>query len=819
MRTSTSKSCRISLRLAATSTLGTVIACVLCLLPAPAAIAAEGDQAAQEAPEQLAEITVTARKREESFKDVPVALTVLTGPVLERYDLSSLEKIAAATPQFTVARASNGSAASLSIRGVGSSFTSIGIEQSVAVVVDGIYYGQGRIINEGLYDIQRVELLKGPQALFFGKNGSAGVVSVVSADPTQEFEALARVGYETKAHQPVYEAMISGGLSDAWSARLAVRASTMSRGYVKNVATAQDFGFIDVATGNTGSTQAAPADRYGPDEDGYAGRITLKYAPGDAFSNTTKLSGSKSKTGNGSWNYIVYDCPAAGAPTPCGRDFVNAMNDLPAAAGATFPWAKSDGTLHNDYDSFQITDTAQFDFGAWNLTSALNYQRFKNIFSIDADYYSAATSSTWADQSDKYRAYSGELRAQTDLDGPFNFLVGALYQKTKLDSAQAVILAGIQNSAAPLEENLFETFNKASGTDGETFSAFAQATWKLNEQWTIDAGARFTHETKKSDFQHPYVNPALASLFVQGVVINADQSWNNVSPEATVSWKPSDEVTLYGAFKTGYKSGGFSNTAILTVNTTAENFQFGPEKPRGFELGLKSQLLSRTLNFVATVYDYKFRDLQLEVFNSSLVSFTAGNAGSARTRGIETEIEWLPPGMDGLTLNASLNYNKSEYENFGRAPCYAGQTIAQGCSLDPLQAGVSFQDLTGAPTAVAPKWTGNLGFSWDRALPMGKLILAANGRYSDSYNISQYNNPRTIQSSYIMWDASAKLEFGDGWEIGVIGRNLSNKFVLTGTLDVVGGGSGTGTANGIPANQAGLVTLPRTVLLQVGKRF
>lgn len=788
-------------------------------LAATSAHSAAPAEAEDSAPTRLEDIVVTARKREESAKDTPVALTVLTASELERFDLSSLEKIAAATPEFTVARASNGSAASLSIRGIGSSFTSIGIEQSVAVVVDGVYYGQGRIIDEAFYDVSRVELLKGPQALFFGKNGSAGVVSVVTADPTQNFEAYARVGYETKAEQPIYEAMVSGPLSDTLSARFAVRASTMSKGYVESVAGPETFNYVDVATGKTGSTVASAADRWGPDEDSYAARLTLKYAPTDNIYSTLKVSGNSTSTGNAAWNYIVYDCPAAGAPSPCGRNFVNAMNNLPAAVASTFPWSDGGGALHNNYNSLQVTDTTRVDFHQWNLTSTLNYQRLANIFSIDADYYSSPTSTTWANQEDKYRAYSEELRAQTTLAGPVDFLVGMLYQNSALHSAQAAILAGVENSAAPVAENLFESFDKVSNTNGDTESGFVQGTWRISDQWIFDAGARYTHETKRSDFEQPYVNPALAALFVEGKLITADQTWNNVSPEATLSWKMTPDIMLYGAYKTGYKSGGFSNTAILSVNTTAQNFQFGPEKPKGFEVGLKSRLLDGRLNFVATAYDYKFKDLQLEVFNSTLVSFTAGNAGAARTRGVETEAEWLVPFISGLTLNASLNYNQSKYEDFPNGPCYAGETIAEGCQLDPGHPGVSYQNLTGAPTAVAPKVTGVLGFNWESHVPFGKLVLAANGRYSDRYNISQYNNPRTFQPSYVMLDASAKMLIGGGWEFGVIGRNLSNKFVLTGTLDVVGGGSGTGTANGIPANQAGLVGLPRTVLLQAAKRF
>ncbi|MBP8234499.1 MAG: Plug domain-containing protein, partial [Rhizorhabdus sp.] len=125
----------------------------------------------------IQDIVVTARKRVETTQDVPVAVTALTREQLSRYDLSNLERVAASTPQFVIGRAPSGSGATLVLRGIGSNTTSIGLEQSVAVVVDGIYYGQGRTINEGFFDLGRLEILKGPQALFFGKNATAGVVS------------------------------------------------------------------------------------------------------------------------------------------------------------------------------------------------------------------------------------------------------------------------------------------------------------------------------------------------------------------------------------------------------------------------------------------------------------------------------------------------------------------------------------------------------------------------------------------------------------------------------------------------------------------
>lgn len=778
--------------------------------------ATDADQAtAQAEPAHLEEIIVTARKREENVKDVPADITVLTNQTLERYDMSDLERIASSTPDFTVARASNGSAASLSIRGIGSSFTSIGIEQSVAVNVDGVYYGQGRIINEAFFDLKQVELIKGPDALFFGKNGDAGVISASTADPTQKFESYARAGYEFEAQQPYFEAMASGALNDVFSARVAVRGSSMSKGYVENVAPEQSYTYVDIVTGKSTTVPESPAQKWGPDEDLLAGRLTLKYTPSDSVSNITKFSGETSHVGNASWNYIVYDCPN-NSHTPCGRDFVNAMNDYPAALGATLPLTKPGGQLYNSYDSTQITNTTQIDFGAWNLASILNYQRFENTFSIDADYFSSSAGQTFANEQDKYRAYSAELRARTSFEGPINVLVGGLYQNTNLDLFGNALIAGLANSAATPAED-FESFEKVSGTDGKTYSAFAQITAKFLDNFEFAAGARYTSESKDSTFIQPYVNPALAGIFIQNKLIALDQQWTNTSPEATLRWKPNAELTIYGAYKTGYKSGGFSNTAILGAHTVPSDFAFGPETSKGFELGLKSELLERTLNFGVTLYDYKFDNLQVEVFNSTLISFHAENAGSASTRGVETEIHWLPTQVSGLSLNGALNYNRAKYDNFV-GPCYAGQTIAEGCSIVSSTGGL-FQNLNGAPTAVSPLWTGSLGGSYEIPIRATNLTVAANGRYSDAYSISQYNNPRTIQPSYVMLDASIKLELPHEWELGFIGRNLTDKFVLTGTLDVVGTGSGTGTAHGVLADQVGLVTLPRTVQLQVTKRF
>jgi outer membrane receptor protein involved in Fe transport len=178
---------------------------------------------------------VTARKRVESAQSVPVAVTAISAQTLVQRDITSIEKIAAATPSLTVGHASNGSAAQVALRGIGSSSTSIGIEQSVATVVDGVYYGQGRVLEEGFFDLAGVEVLKGPQVLFFGKNATAGVISIKTADPTPTWQFRTKASYEFKAQQAQLEGVASGPLTDDLGLRVAVRGTKAWGGYYDNV--------------------------------------------------------------------------------------------------------------------------------------------------------------------------------------------------------------------------------------------------------------------------------------------------------------------------------------------------------------------------------------------------------------------------------------------------------------------------------------------------------------------------------------------------------------------------------------------------------
>lgn len=794
-----------------------------------------GDAASQSG--GLNDIIVTARKRQETVQDVPVAVTAISAEQIANRDVTSVEKITAIAPQFSVGRASNGSGAQLTLRGIGSSSTSIGIEQSVAVVVDGVYYGQGRVIQEGFFDLQRVEVLKGPQALFFGKNATAGVISITTADPTAKPEFMIKGGYEFKAQQYRVEGYASGPITDNLGVRIAARYSKMDGGYYRNVADDVTYTEVDAASlaaegdGDPTSHVGKPAASKAPGEEEFLTRGTLKWEPTDRLTMTLKGSYDVSTVNNSSWNYVAYEC-GNGATSQlngyaCGHHFVTHQNNMPADMAANYPFAKSDGSLYNKYRSAGGTLNVVYDADQLQLTSVTNYQWTNNRWTCACDFQSSDSSngvgSTWATENSSWKAFSQEVRALTQFDGPFNLMLGALYQKTRRDFAQFVTFAGVSNSAAP-EGYEYVATSKSSFTKGETMAVFGQATYKILPDLELAGGVRYTDETKDSFFTQPYNNPLVTSIFrdqndPDGLgEISARQHFTNWSPEATLTWKPTPDVMVYGAYKTAYKSGGFSNGGINSKFSSdpMADLTFNPEKAEGFEIGFKSTLLSNQLRFNVTAFNYKYKDLQVDFFNSPIFAFQTLTA-DARTKGVEVEFQFAPLAIPGFDLHGSINYDKARYTSFPLAPCYAGETPAEGCNL----AGNTRQDLSGTSLSVAPKWTGNLGVSYEAAVG-GDLKLGMNvdSKYSASYLASGFGNPISRQGSYVTIDAGLRLGAeDDNWQIALIGKNLTNKFYVTGVVDGPSTGGGTGTNAGVHADQLGFGSLPRTVMVEVTKRF
>lgn len=794
----------------------------------------------------IQDIVVTARKRAETTQDVPVAVTAISAETLTRYDLSSLERVSVATPSFSIGRAPSGSGATLVMRGIGSNSTSIGLEQSVAVIVDGAYYGQGRTINEGFFDLGRLEILKGPQALFFGKNATAGVVSITTADPGDRLEVIARAGYEFKARQVVGEAIVSTPLSDTLGLRIAVRGTKSNRGYFKQLGTTQIYPTTDRTS--TAQVVAPTNHSAAPAGDGrgkeFYIRGTVKWEPTSDFTATIKANYGSNTSDNPAAGTVIFNCPtgkSAGNPAiPCARAFQTSSNSFPTAIAAVTPFANADGSLGNQYKSWGINANLQYDLGQVTINSVTNYNWNKNVFQLDGDVVSrTGPAGVNATEWSTFHAFSEELRATTSFDGMVNGMIGGYYQKTNRNYLAFTASGGLENSQAPQPYQRYLANSKDSQTDGETFAAFGQAIVKPTDQIEITGGARYTHETKKSYFLQPYSHPIRVTqgIFLPGVTVNSDLTFDDWSPEATISFKPNRDINIYAAYRTAYKSGGFSNSGILSKTAGLADFEFSPEKAKGFEAGIKTMLLDRQLRLNLSAYHFKYNNLQLDFLRSDIFAFTTINAGSATTKGVELEMEFAPRAVDGLNLHAIVNYNRARYGDAPLAPCYAGQTRTAGCNLVYVNDGSANgssrpfnsatdtvgnrQNLKGAPTANAPEWTATFGFSYETAVSNGlKLGLSSDARYSSSYLASAFANPASRQNSYLTLDGTIRLSTEDDrWQLALIGKNLTNKWYAVGGIDGPNTGSGTGTLSGVLADQVGYSGLPRTVQLQATFRY
>jgi outer membrane receptor protein involved in Fe transport len=781
----------------------------------------------------LNDIVVTARKRQESAQDVPVAVTAISAAVIEQRDITSIEKIAAATPNLNVGRASNGSAAQITLRGIGSSSTSIGIEQSVAVVVDGAYYGQGRVIEEGFFDLARAEVLKGPQALFFGKNATAGVISLTTNDPTDTWTAQGKAGYEFKAEQWLAEGIVSGPLSDTLGVRLAVRYSKMNGGYYKNVSVNRDYTTIDIQTGASPETLVStPVETDMPQQEELLGRLTLKWEPVDGLTNTLKITRDQNDTLNNSWNYVAYSCGLASGISQltgyaCKAGFVTHQNNLPVKVSSVSPYGRKDGAPYNRYRSWAINNSLEYDLDSMVVNSVTNYQRNNNSWACACNFQTTDTVAggmIFATENSTWKAWSQELRLTSKFDGMFNFMLGGLYQHTDRDFGQWGYYGGVRDTAAR-PELLYAASEKISYTKGKTLALFGQLTFKLMDNLELAGGGRYTHETKDSYFAQEYVNPAYSAVYRSAAdplgVVTAKQKFNDFSPEVTLTYKPGRDLLVYAAYKTAYKSGGFSNGGInskLSADPYAD-LTFNPETAEGFEIGIKSTLLDNQLRANLTAFTYKVTDFQVDFFNSPVFAFNTLTA-DAKTSGVELELEYAPRAVPGLNIATALNYNDAKYDSFPQGPCYSGQTQAEGCNV-LLPNGQYRQNLTGTALSVAPKWTGMVAVNYETEVGSDMMIgFNGNLRYSDSYNPSAFGNPIARQKSYATLDAGLRFGAADGnWQIALIGKNLTNKFYVTGVVDGPSTGTGSGGTTGIKADQLGFGTLPRTVKIELTKKF
>lgn len=765
-----------------------------------------------------AEIIVTARRRDERLIDAPVAITALGGAALDNYAVTEFTDMASLVPTMVAGKAASGSSASIFLRGVGSTALSAGFDQSVSFVVDGMPMSRGREIGLSQYDIQRVEVLKGPQALFFGKNATAGLISVTTNNPRDVFEAGLKVGYGFEAQEKYGEGYISGPLAEGLRARLAFRISD-SEGAFTNTAAET---FIDPF----GLERHRNSKHRGYGRT-YSGRATVEWDATDNLTFQVKTGYTDQKDG-GPTDIIERICgggrtvPFAAngiPPSPnadCAIDGRSDSSTIPVEVAALDYRYAGDGHMYSRLKSGFGILTATLTSDVFDVTSITSYYRFKqtDLNNVSGEAY-PATFSQLAD----YRQTSEELRFQSKWDGAVNVLFGLFASSNKfIFNTDAYIFPLPAVAAGPT----YVTFKRDNGFSGSSMSAFGEVTANLSDAIELAAGARYSYESRDSFQESLAANPAFAAAFPPGLRLDDRYRESDVSPQVTLRYKPSRDLTFYAAYKEGFKSGGFNISQTLTPAATVAAGEFGAERARGGEAGARAILMGGALSLNATAYYYDYLDLQVQNFDPVTIGQVVANAGTLRVKGIEGDFNWR---SGGFSLRGAAAYNHAAYKDYV-GQCYGGQTIAEGCNLLAPAPGAAFtsQDYDGLTPPKAPRFAGRLGASYEIALSGSGLRLEASGdmSYSSKYNFSDTLRPDAVQPSFTKFDASLRLKGPeDRWTLALIGRNLSNKYVVTGGSEIpFTGGTGTGTAGpGVLSDLSAFVDNPREIYIEASVKF
>jgi iron complex outermembrane receptor protein len=768
------------------------------------------------------DIIVTARKRQESILKVPVVVTAVSEEKLSSVGITQVTELPKLVPGLVISGNLLSIGPQVTIRGVGTSSYDPGVDQSVSLNIDGLSLGQGLAFGSGMFDVAQVEVLKGPQSLFFGKSTPGGVISLRTADPGDDYEVIARGSYEIEAREWRGELIASGPVTETLGARIA---TSYSRG---------DGYFYNRAVPEPGTGAAAPNKR-DPRPRNFMLRGTLLWKPIDNFSARLKVNHAYDHFTNSELSQL------ANCPDGPGQSFSPAPGILPSIPFIGGDDCKLDRDLHIVYldpaafpgvtnkgvpylTNKQNYGTLELNYDlmpSLSLSSTTAYYKLNSSSLVNPTHTTAAGPTFAVTNRFSRREFTEELRLNSDFSGPLNFTAGAFYEDGRLYDRVHFIRNTAYAFLAAFPPNVLND-DRATTVDIKTYSAFGQLRYKITDQVELAGGVRYTDETRREHVFDHYYNEDITPYLPRPKVHSS--TW---SPEATITYTPTDDLTVFASYKKGFKSGSFKVAVPANVARdpatgailpgSGENNAFDDEKVKGYEIGLKSRLLDHSLLFNLAFYDYRYDGLQVGGiepppggFGSPIINTV--NAGKARSYGVDLDLTYRPPAIEGLTLNGSLNWNHARYKDLTRIGCYYNQLFQEGCSVVRVEDGATLhsQQLSGTPMIRAPEWAANFGFNYEMPVGSGlKLQLSNNNQYSDSYvtypAVGRPDNDN-IQRSYFKIDASIALkDENDRWEVALLGKNLTDKIIASncsatnfagGILLPFGGDNAGGTTRG-----------------------
>jgi iron complex outermembrane receptor protein len=633
------------LRAAVRLTVATALSCPLAVLaqqqPAPAP---QGEAPAEEIV-GLEEVVITAQKRQQSLQDVPLSVSAFTGDMLKEGRMADIRGIVDFTPGFS-GKTEDGFTDALAMRGIATNDFGIGGDPSVAMFADGIWSGRTGGVMTAMYDVERVEVVKGPQGTLFGRNSIAGAVSVISAKPDSEFGASAELTLADYDHIEA-DAMLNLPLNEQWALRVAGYVLD-NNGFLENLQGGEDLGFHQVS----------------------AGRVSLRRSS-DAF-DATLIAAYEDREQDPS----VYWVPAAGLD--------DEVVDIDLA---------DDGI--DESDVFEARAILEWTLaGDYTLTSLTGYKKFG--FHYLEDYDGGPERVNDYRQVNDVEYWSQELRLNSPADGKVTWFAGASVYEETIDGLfdfiydEDALCRAISVSDAPdfdgpaagCDDPNFETYweddidpaDILTGKSERTlvdvkssgWAVYGDFTWALSDRVKLTAGARYTYDKKEIDSQVFDSGGALGNNFnfefyTNGVVSNS-ADWDDFTPRLALSFDVTDDVNLYATAAKGYKSGGFATFGYdlqgqdINDDGSAPDgtrpLEFDPEQVDSYEIGAKTRLAGNTLQVNASLFRYEYTDLQLVYFDQG--SSQVANVGEARGQGLEVDLRWVPNAHWDATVGLSL---------------------------------------------------------------------------------------------------------------------------------------------------------------------
>jgi outer membrane receptor protein involved in Fe transport len=745
----------------------------------------------------LDEIIVTAVKRRVEMQDVPIALSVVSGDKIEAMGMAELEDVALYMPNVHVAEGAI--TPLLFIRGVGSGMNP-GFEQSVGTFVDGVYYGRGQHSRAAFLDLERVEVLKGPQLTLFGKNTIAGAINITTAQPTEAFEGYIGAAFESEVNGVSVSAMLSGPLSNTVRVRVAAKKSD-DEGWMTNTAAGGDAG---------------------PEEDNLAIRGILEWDASESLMFTLKAERNKYNV-LGRQQMISIATPAA---TVLYRTFGD------AGFSPGFDYVQSTRTFgqpdFHDTEASLVQLTAVYDWGDLAVTSITAVTGYDYQDNLDGDY--SALLFLERSRLEEHEQFSQEFLLTSPGGDPVDFLAGVYFQTAELTSdqitpvrftglppvdagvrAQIDAALGTNLQAGDIDADMLAFFDQ----DTTTISAFGEFTFNLRDDFRIVTGLRYSNDEKevsKSRFQSqvgsttpdPFLDvvygPILQIAGTYAYTLKRDE--DHLTGNVGLQWDPNADSMLYLNVSSGYKAGGFDEENALGSLADAE---FEDETVVGVEAGGKFTVLDGRGRINAALFHSKYEDLQVSTFDGN-AGFVVGNAAESVVTGLEAD--WTFAVTEHLILSGALALLNAEYDRFPNSACTSAQFTEWVAAGNPRA--TCTQDLSGRQLQFAPDWAGNIAARYIR--PIGndlELGLSVDINASDDTVIAADGDTLLKQKAHEKINARISLGTIDGrWSIAIVGKNLGDEATTTFGNDVPLG------SLGFDGTYFQHIDPPRTITLQ-----